>query len=1253
MIRHTLKLSWWLLILSLLLAAMLTAFRFAFPILGQYKSTLEVQLTEQLGFPVSIGELETSWRGPFPSLAAKDLRAQLGGETSAQAEVALAQVSFEVNIWQSLLDFAPIFQQVDASGFKANLIQRNGRWLPDIKQDQRQPAGQLLAGWFLNTLMAQPHFLIKESEVNFQSESGVSHTLKLNTLLLENARDQHQLSGNFWMTDLGQNTRLDFAIQLFDSTTSAERQIFPFYLKLDHLGTQVFDLFQLPLKIDQLDASMELWGDLQEGRLTLLSGQAQIDQASIPLTDSHIELVESRTSFQLTPVGQGYQLQLHDTKLSDGQGEVELPAIALDLLYHNQEASISRLMGVDTPLSQLSAWLIRQPIQSQVAEILRALDVQGVLDNWVVDLSDKQSGPSLRADLSDGRVNSWHGVPEMRSVTGLLQLDKQGGQFDLDARDFFLHPVGVYSNPLVFDSARGRISWNLNSSSVWLRSGDLDVDYAGIPAKGRFSIELPYDPQQQAMLNLQVGLHNAQLDRGLQLVPRAQVGEPLDDWLQRSFSSGQVSAAGLVVYAPTRYLEDRPSPSVELFVDATQVGLDYQPPWPALTQANSFVHLRDGELLVQLENAFVKNQQVGSALAWKPVGKTELMVSVDLAGELQSIDQLFHEKPLDTLVGVRLGDWHLSGPHQSNLSLNIDLENSAKTRVTTLSQVKKGRFSSESQRIDLSDISGDIHFDSNSGLSFNAASAKLFDREVSVNATSEPGSTSLSFNGKFDPRTLLEWAGVPITELVKGEIGLQGKLRLCSRVDCLSQLQLESDLNGVSVMAPDYLAKTEKSVSRLSLMVNLASPAQLQLNYADRLKGNFRLGGSLSGVLTLGGGVAKAATGAGLLLNGRVPGLDLNQLYTLIDRLNLGGDADSNSPVFRSDIRVDTITLGSLHVDNVQAGLRKLDSEWHLALQGGADGLIAWGPDGAPIRVALNQLAIQQNAPQSPAKDDLFELTDQGILKSIPDIDLEVADLRWKEAALGRWKGAMRTRDDGVTIKQIQGSLPGISFTGTADWNLGASETSKLILNYTGDDFGDSLESLGETRIIETEKLNGTLGLIWAGAPWSYDSKRLNGYVRFGAENGRLIEAGAGTGLLRLFGILNFNSLARRLRLDFTDLYAKGIVFDRLIGEYLIQQGVVKSTRPLEMVGPSATLNAEGSISLIDKTLDQRVQVTLPLLSTTPLAAVLLGAPQIAGALFLIDKLIGDKLNKVSAISYSLKGPWDEPALELDSASKN
>jgi uncharacterized protein YhdP len=61
-----------------------------------------------------------------------------------------------------------------------------------------------------------------------------------------------------------------------------------------------------------------------------------------------------------------------------------------------------------------------------------------------------------------------------------------------------------------------------------------------------------------------------------------------------------------------------------------------------------------------------------------------------------------------------------------------------------------------------------------------------------------------------------------------------------------------------------------------------------------------------------------------------------------------------------------------------------------------------------------------------------------------------------------------------------------------------------------------------------------------------------------------------------------------------------------------------------------------------------RLVVVLPLTQNLPLAALLLGAgAPIGGALFVLDKILGDPLSKLTSASYSVTGTWDDPKVDL------
>jgi len=133
---------------------------------------------------------------------------------------------------------------------------------------------------------------------------------------------------------------------------------------------------------------------------------------------------------------------------------------------------------------------------------------------------------------------------------------------------------------------------------------------------------------------------------------------------------------------------------------------------------------------------------------------------------------------------------------------------------------------------------------------------------------------------------------------------------------------------------------------------------------------------------------------------------------------------------------------------------------------------------------------------------------------------------------------------------------------------------------------------------------------------------------------------------LRVLGILNVGSLSRRLRLDFSDLYKKGLSCDRISGDFAFQ-GPRVTTDNLVIESPSAEFRISGELDLKAKTLDHRMDVTLPLSSN--LYAGCLAGPAACAGIFVFDRLWGSDLEKMTTLSYRVTGSWQDPKVrELD-----
>ncbi len=152
--------------------------------------------------------------------------------------------------------------------------------------------------------------------------------------------------------------------------------------------------------------------------------------------------------------------------------------------------------------------------------------------------------------------------------------------------------------------------------------------------------------------------------------------------------------------------------------------------------------------------------------------------------------------------------------------------------------------------------------------------------------------------------------------------------------------------------------------------------------------------------------------------------------------------------------------------------------------------------------------------------------------------------------------------------------------------------------------------------------------------------KKLSGDLDIRFRNGQLVTVDGGAQALRVFGLLNFDSIGRRLRLDFSDLIDKGLAYDRIKGRIQVTNGVYRTDSALNLEGPSSDIELQGQIDLANEKINAKMQVALPLSNNLPLAAIAVGAPAIGGALFVVDRLIGDRLARFASVTYHISGDW-------------
>ncbi|GGO82828.1 TIGR02099 family protein [Marinobacterium nitratireducens] len=1257
MVRRTLGwLGWACVALALVVALAFSLARYYLPAASAYRDEVAGLLTRQLGVPIAIGTLEADWAGRWPRITLTDVRAYSESDAGPEVRSRLARVSLQFDLLRSLRHLAPVFGEVEAEGLELLWRQRGGRWL------HRPRSGDVGSGldpvaWqrALALVMLQPQLGIRNTRLTLIPEQGAVRSLTVPELILRNSSTEHQLSGLLDLQTAVDAGQLRFAVETRKVPENPLTADYDFYLSLDDIGPELPNLADLPLELASLSLGTEFWGRLSGGELDSVNGRLRFSQ--LRLDDPRFPAIsDGATDFALLRRPQGYQLQLNQLGFVSAGEPFELEQLVLDGDWQARKL-LPRSLGLPAlDLAQLGRWLQVQPFAPEVLQrSMQSLAPRGTLRNLRVDLPADGSVADFRlaGDLEGGAIDAGWGAPAVAGIQGRLEADRNGGRIHLASDDFDLFFPELYDSGWHYRDAGGVVGWRLAPDGVVIGSQLLHLGNDSVNAAGRFSMVLPFDREQQSELTLMIGMTDSDALQAPNYVPSALVGPALTRWLDGAIGAGRLKAGGLVVHAGTRRLESRRPPTVQLFFDVDRADFAYQPGWPAVSAGEAFMLLRDRTLLVEVERGRFLDSAIEHGRVYLEGPGAALKVAATARGGAGDILRLFRESPLRQFAGDEPERWQVDGAALTELSLAIPL-GGGRPDVSVASRLTEGAAAAPELRLEFAALQGDVFYRTATGVRSEGLGGRFLGEPFSALIRTpqvEPLRTRIELSGQMPVHELAAWSGVDLLDSLTGKSAYNARLELCAVGEGCNRLLVASDLRGVAAPWPNPLGKSGNEQRPLQVSLDLNS-RRLRFNYDQQLRAVFGLGGPLRARLTFGGERPEPPAAAGLWIDGYIDALDAAQVQALLEAQGwIGGDGDAAGgdgaaagPLRELDLRLGRLSVGEQSFEQVAVQLKP--APWRLRVDTPRlAGSLDWpaGP-GRPYQLDLERLLLPRPQPSaSAAETPVGGPIDLGV---IPAMDVRISELRLGERSFGNWRMAVRPQSGRLRFDDIAGEVGSVDIQGSGVWQEAPAATD-LTLKLNGKDLGDVLAAWGNGRVLESDHVEGYAQLRWTDRPWRFALAKASGELSFALESGRIIESGSASNLLRIFGVLNLNSLARRLKLDFSDLWKSGLAFDHLTGRYNLAAGRARTLEPLRLEGPSADMTMTGVLDAVAETVDQEMEVTLPLTSNIPLAAILLGAPQVAGAVFLIDKLIGDQLEKVTTVRYRLSGDWDNPEVSI------
>ncbi|WP_122868485.1 YhdP family protein, partial [Pseudomonas viridiflava] len=560
--------------------------------------------------------------------------------------------------------------------------------------------------------------------------------------------------------------------------------------------------------------------------------------------------------------------------------------------------------------------------------------------------------------------------------------------------------------------------------------------------------------------------------------------------------------------------------------------------------------------------------------------------------------------------------------------------------------------------LDLTKLRGDFRFDSDRGLSGKGIRAQAFDRPVTAEIAAEgkPGAnvTRIMANGQITIKKLTDWLDVKQALPVSGDLPFQLQLTLDGKD---SPLLITSALKGVAIDLPAPFGKTADQERDSEFRMTLqGAERRFGAAYGDIANlafaapaGKFADG---RGELFLGQGGAIVPDAKGLRISGSLNELDVAPWQAIADRYS-GGDPGGNARQLLSsvDLQIGKLTAMGTTLDDVRVQLQRSAAAWLLSLDSALVKGSASLPDAKSAPIGINLLYVKLPAadPKAVVVENAPDPLADVDPSKIPALDVKISQLFQGDQLLGAWALKIRPTATGIRMTDLSLGLKGILLEGEGVWEGAPGSSSSWFKGRLGGkNLADVLKAWNFAPTVTSETFEMNFDGRWPGSPAWVGLKRYSGSLDATLRNGQFVEVEGGAQALRVFGLLNFNSIGRRLRLDFSDLLGKGLSYDRVKGLLVASEGVYVTRNPITLTGPSSNLELNGTLDMVKDRVDAKLLVTLPVTNNLPIAALIVGAPAIGGALFLVDKLLGDKVARFASVQYKVEGPWKEPKITFD-----
>lgn len=1275
-IRWIWRQLWVTAVMALVLLALYTSIgRQLMPLLETKQADIEAWLSSQLQLPVVMTSIKGDWHALSPVLRIENLN--LAGEQG----ITLKNITAELDLSASIFYRTPVFNRVSVSGVSGHFTQRSKQewqlapdWLIHLNTstgEQSSYSAEVIASW----LSLQQYILLSDIEVTLNTlESQVDSqvdSLDLRQLRWRSRGGQHELNADLsWGREKTSSVRIQAFLD--GDLLPWNKQHGRVYVNLEEQdwSSWLAQDEDLAVSVKQLQGTAQGWLNIRSGNLESVYLTSDITKITLALAGDELTLSDGTLLLAGKHNNNDWHLQL-------------LPEFAQTLPFNSiqlSEVSIGQQKGWQIGVPELNIQQARTMLErykllpEKIAYFIDGTAPVGTAKDVRFSVLKKASNNrwqfDVRALLEGIHSDAFHGIPAISDLDAELHLQPLAGTVKFTNQSLKLYLPDLYGSAWRFKQFDGLFRWAmfddhaellLENARATVQDNTAEKQYW--PLSADMKILLPRHSEAEPSLSLLLAAPEAPIVMHQLFVPDL-IGEAALDWLAEADLTG--TAYNVAFALQTEIGEGHPlnSSSSLLSLDFNAADLTYLPQWPRVHQLAGSLFLDSSDLSVNITAGETLGGQLSQGSAQLRNHKLQLQTRIN--GNSSEGFSYFTQTPLQEAVNHALDGWKAEGEMAANLKVGLDFQQTVlEPQVDLVAEFENNRLFLSELNLQLSKLTGRIHYSSDAGLQSDLLEGQVLGGPFKTSLSSVIDSDkhmSIVLQGKGNAawQAFHNWQKLSIFTPIQGRLDYNINLLLTGEE---TLLQINSDLLGTEVKLPEPFTKTADQPRSLKVQIEPGRTSILSASYDQKVKAKLALTSDQlpRGQIVLGGQGAQLSSQSGIEIRGSVDAavvaeqwwqsyLDLTEMPAIgdNDKIDQANETIRSVDLTLNELHAFDVPLGSTHV-RVQPSAHYWQSKINSPV---VKGLIDIPIGDAPILLNLDYLLLPE---PDPIEEEAAHATVDRLADIVP-VELPAMEASIKEFFVGgrnygRWQLNSQPIENGVEVNIVEGDLYGLNIKGQLQWLLVAGQhrtyLNELMLKST--DVGAIQRGFRLVPVVEGKKLTGRLNLSWLGSPLALNAMSLEGSSELHIENGFLMTEDSKA--LKALGALNFKSVSRRLKLDFSDLYQEGVSFDDLHLSGRFEDGIMTLTEPMRVDGPGGKFLTSGYTNLIDHSLNMKVAITLPVTNNLPLVAILAGlSPPIAASIYVTEKLIGDELSRFTSASYSLTGTWEEPDMKIKKA---